>query len=121
MGLAISSRNIVVKCALSDTRELTLSLSVMDQETLDKLNRLSQLSADPAEKHLILKHLNDIMSLIDQLQEITTDNVAPLAHPLDMEQPLRKDEVTEAVDRERYQSVAPSTRDGLYLVPRVVK
>lgn len=93
----------------------------MEQETLDKLNRLSQLSVDPAEKDLTLKHLNDIMSLIDQLQEIDTDNVEPLAHPLDMEQPLRNDEVTETVDRERYQSIAPSTRDGLYLVPRVVE
>ena len=91
----------------------------MDQETLDKLNRLSQLSVDSADKGLMLRHLNDIMALINQLQEIDTDNVAPLAHPLDMEQPLRKDEVTEVVDRERYQSIAPSTRDGLYLVPRV--
>lgn len=93
----------------------------MDQETLDKLNRLSQLSVDSADKGLMLRHLNDIMALINQLQEIDTDNVAPLAHPLDMEQPLRKDEVTEVVDRERYQSIAPSTRDGLYLVPRVVE
>ena len=93
----------------------------MDQETLDKLNRLSQLSVDSADKGLMLRHLNDIKALINQLQEIDTDNVAPLAHPLDMEQPLRKDEVTEVVDRERYQSIAPSTRDGLYLVPRVVE
>ena len=93
----------------------------MDQETLDKLNRLSQLSIDSADEGLMLKHLNDIIALINQLQEIDTDNVAPLAHPLDMEQPLRNDEVTEVVDRERYQSIAPSTRDGLYLVPRVVE
>jgi aspartyl-tRNA(Asn)/glutamyl-tRNA(Gln) amidotransferase subunit C len=93
----------------------------MDQETLDKLNRLSQLSVDSGDEGLMLKHLNDIMALINQLQEIDTNNVAPLAHPLDMEQPLRNDEVTEVVDRERYQSIAPSTRDGLYLVPKVVE
>jgi aspartyl-tRNA(Asn)/glutamyl-tRNA(Gln) amidotransferase subunit C len=34
---------------------------------------------------------------------------------------LRPDEVTETVDRERFQALAPATRDGFYLVPRVVE
>jgi aspartyl-tRNA(Asn)/glutamyl-tRNA(Gln) amidotransferase subunit C len=52
---------------------------------------------------------------------MNTDGVEPLAHPMEAEQRLRPDEVTENVDRDLYQAGAPATRDGLYLVPRVVE
>ena len=93
----------------------------MDHETLEKLARLSQLSLNPTEERLALTDLNNIVALIDELQAIDTDGVEPLAHPLEMDQPLRQDTVTATPDRDRYQSIAPSTRDGLYLVPRVVE
>jgi aspartyl-tRNA(Asn)/glutamyl-tRNA(Gln) amidotransferase subunit C len=48
-----------------------------------------------------------------------------MAHPLDARLPegqrLRVDQVTEADQRELYQSVAPATQDGLYLVPKVIE
>jgi aspartyl-tRNA(Asn)/glutamyl-tRNA(Gln) amidotransferase subunit C len=36
-------------------------------------------------------------------------------------QRLREDVVTESNQREEFQSVAPATRDGLYLVPKVIE
>ena len=50
-----------------------------------------------------------------------TDGVEPLAHPIESDQRLRPDTVSETVDRDHYQRGAPATRDGLYLVPRVVE
>jgi aspartyl-tRNA(Asn)/glutamyl-tRNA(Gln) amidotransferase subunit C len=48
-----------------------------------------------------------------------------MAHPLDAQLPggqrLRPDEVTESDQRELFQSVAPATQDGLYLVPKVIE
>ncbi len=93
----------------------------MNQEVLDKLTRLAQLALAPEEARLALADLRAIVTLIDELQTVDTDGVAPLAHPLDMEQPLRADAVTEQPARERYQAGAPLTRDGLYLVPKVVE
>lgn len=93
----------------------------MDRQTLDKLTRLSQLRLTPEEEALVLDDLGRIVAMIDEMQAIDTDGVAPLSHPLDMDQRLREDRVTETVDRERFQAVAPATRDGLYLVPRVVE
>ena len=93
----------------------------MDRETLAKLARLSQLELTPDEVAAALDDLNRIVALIDEMRAIDTGDAAPLAHPLDTEQPLRDDAVTESVDRETYQGVAPATRDGLYLVPRVVE
>ena len=47
--------------------------------------------------------------------------IKPLAHPLPAIQRLRADQVTETVDRSRFQGLAPAVEDGLYLVPRVVE
>jgi aspartyl-tRNA(Asn)/glutamyl-tRNA(Gln) amidotransferase subunit C len=44
-----------------------------------------------------------------------------MAHPLEMSQRLRPDEATEPDQRELFQTIAPQTEAGLYLVPRVVE
>ena len=93
----------------------------MDRETLAKLARLSRLELTPEEVGPALDDLNRIVALIDEMRAVDTQDAAPLAHPLDTDQPLRDDIVTESVNRETYQGIAPATRDGLYLVPRVVE
>jgi aspartyl-tRNA(Asn)/glutamyl-tRNA(Gln) amidotransferase subunit C len=85
------------------------------------LSRLAQLALSEAEQTAALEDLERIISMVDQMQAIDTEGVEPLAHPLDADQRLRADAVTEKVDRELYQQGAPATRDGLYLVPRVVE
>ena len=44
-----------------------------------------------------------------------------MSHPLDLSQPLRKDKVTEKDDRKNLQKNAPSTRAGLFMVPKVIE
>ena len=93
----------------------------MDADLIDKLMRLAALQLEARERELLEGNLAKIVHLIDTMQSADTDGVEPLDHPLDGVQPLRPDRVTEAVDRDRFQQVAPEVRDGLYLVPRVVE
>lgn len=93
----------------------------LSASTVDKLMRLSALSLDAEARAELHADLDKIIELIDAMQRVDTDGVAPLAQPLDGTQPLRPDRVTEVVDREQYQRTAPQTRDGLYIVPRVVE
>jgi aspartyl-tRNA(Asn)/glutamyl-tRNA(Gln) amidotransferase subunit C len=44
-----------------------------------------------------------------------------MAHPLEATQRLRADTVTETDERDRFQENAPSTENGLYLVPKVIE
>jgi aspartyl-tRNA(Asn)/glutamyl-tRNA(Gln) amidotransferase subunit C len=44
-----------------------------------------------------------------------------MAHPLDMTQRLRPDEVTEINERDRFQLNARETGDGFYRVPKVIE
>jgi aspartyl-tRNA(Asn)/glutamyl-tRNA(Gln) amidotransferase subunit C len=51
-----------------------------------------------------------------------TDDVVPMAHPLEGQvQRLREDSVTESDRRESYQRNAASVEAGLYLVPKVIE
>lgn len=64
--------------------------------------------------------LSSILEFVGQLAQADTAATAPMAHPLDMEQRLRPDAVTEADRRADFQAHAPAVKDGLYLVPKVI-
>ncbi|VAW58281.1 Aspartyl-tRNA(Asn) amidotransferase subunit C @ Glutamyl-tRNA(Gln) amidotransferase subunit C [hydrothermal vent metagenome] len=65
--------------------------------------------------------LSSILDLVEQMNAVDTTNVKPMAHPMDVSQRLRVDEVLECNQRETFQKVAPKTEDGLYLVPQVIE
>ena len=88
---------------------------------IEHLAGLAQLQLTQDEHAAVTRDLGRIIDMVDQMQSMPTEDVVPLAHPLDAKLRLRKDEVTEVVDRDRLQRGAPATRDGLYLVPRVVE
>ena len=69
----------------------------------------------------VVDKLSRIVDFVDQLQAVPTDDVVPMAHPLDQTQRLRPDVVTESNHRDEYQENAPSVQDGLYLVPKVIE
>ena len=95
-----------------------MSLTSDDVKRVAKLARLGLTDVETTET---LAQLNSILELVDQMQQINTDSVAPLAHPLELKQTLRADAVTETNQREKFQTIAPQADAGLYLVPRVVE
>ena len=67
------------------------------------------------------RDLSRILDLVDQMNQVNTDQVQPMAHPMDAQQRLRADEVTEADQRSKFQSIAPDVESGLYRVPKVIE
>ena len=55
------------------------------------------------------------------MQAVDTSSVNPMSHSQDLVQRLRDDMVTESDQRELFQSIAPKTDSGLYLVPKVLE
>ena len=92
-----------------------------DSIDIAHLARLARLSLDDAGQQRAAEDLHNIIAMIDAMQAIDTDGIEPMANPLDASQRLREDRVTETVQRDDFQSVAPETADGYYLVPRVVE
>ena len=85
------------------------------------LANLARLSLDTQELQGIHQDLTNIMQMINQMQSINTESVAPMANPLDATQRLRQDIISEQVDVKNFQAHAPDTSDDYYLVPRVVE
>ena len=92
-----------------------------DKIDIDHLARLAALRLSDEERRDVLSDLQRIVTMVNRMQSVDTDGVVPLAHPLDTTQRLRPDAATEKIDRAHYQDGAPSLRDGLYIVPRVVE
>jgi aspartyl-tRNA(Asn)/glutamyl-tRNA(Gln) amidotransferase subunit C len=88
---------------------------------IEKVAVLARIRLDDEQIPALENDLSNILSLVDQLSAANTDDVEPLAHPLDAVQRLRADEVTESNQREAFQAIAPATESGLYLVPRVIE
>lgn len=83
--------------------------------------RLARLALSEADLPAYARNLSDILGMVEQLNAVDTTGVTPLAHPLDVAQRLRPDEVTEADQRTEFQSIAPQVQDGLYIVPKVIE
>lgn len=92
----------------------------VDRSDIAKLAELARLAISENTADEVARSISDVLALVDQLQAVNTDGVAPMAHPLDAIQRLRADVVTEPDQRERFQTIAPATQDGLYLVPQVI-
>lgn len=88
---------------------------------LAKLSYLAQFSLSPAEQAAAENDLEAIIAMIDAMGEVDIEGVEPMSHPLDLQARLRPDEVTQQVDREAYQRIAPEADAGLYLVPQVIE
>ena len=93
----------------------------IDSKDIDTIAHLARLDLSAAEKQEALASINDILALIDQMQAVDTQGVAPLAHAFDASQRLREDKVTETDQRERLLALAPSAAEGLFLVPKVIE
>ena len=90
-------------------------------ESILNIAHLARLHLPEDDVERYVGELSGILAFIEQMNAIDTVGVTPMAHPLEMAQPLRADVVTEQDRREEYQAGAPAVRDGLYVVPRVIE
>jgi aspartyl-tRNA(Asn)/glutamyl-tRNA(Gln) amidotransferase subunit C len=99
-------------------QESRMKLSPHEVESIAHLARL-EISADEIPSYV--DNLSRIIDFVQQLERADTEGVVPMAHPLNMTQPLRQDAVIEIDQRELYQQNAQAVEAGLYLVPRVIE
>jgi len=95
-----------------------MALSLDDVKRIAKLARLE---VTDTEAEQVLAQLQAIFALIEELQSVDTRSIEPMSHAQDVTLRLREDRVTEADQRELFQSIAPQVESGLYLVPKVIE
>ena len=90
-------------------------------DEVNKIAHLARLGIDAQHIASYAKDLSGMLDLMTRMGEVNTDDVEPMAHPMDQAQRLRPDAVTEANNREKFQAIAPQVEAGLYLVPKVIE
>ena len=94
----------------------------LTRRDVEKIAHLARLEITEAQMPVYVGSLSAILAFVEQLAGAPTEDVVPMAHPLEGQvQVLRQDSVTETDRREAYQANAASVEAGLYLVPKVIE
>lgn len=92
----------------------------MDVETIIKVASLARLNLTNSEISGLSKDIGNVLKHVDQLSQLNTDDVEPLAHPGDILNALREDEIQPSTPRADILKNAPRTDGEFYLVPAVL-
>ncbi|TAE00037.1 MAG: Asp-tRNA(Asn)/Glu-tRNA(Gln) amidotransferase subunit GatC [Bacteroidetes bacterium] len=93
----------------------------VDHDTIAKLAHLSRLTFNDQDEEKMIRSLNEILSWVEQLEEIDTTNVEPLRHMTEEMNAFRKDEVLEPLAHEKGLINAPKRDSDYFRVPKVLE
>lgn len=95
-----------------------MSVSKKDVEYVAELARLS---FDEDEKESLAEDLNQILSYVEKLGELDTENEDIIVNPYYIENKFREDEVTPSMSLEDVIKNVPETLEEYVLVPTIIK
>lgn len=93
----------------------------VDNDTVERVAHLARLKIDAESVTGYAAEMSGVLELAEQMDEVDTSGIEPMAHPMNAVQRLREDKVTETDRRAAFQKIAPSVEDGYYLVPPVIE
>lgn len=93
----------------------------VDHDTLQKIAHLARLEVRPEEEAALLDSLNEVLTWMEQLNELDTTGVEPLTHISEETNVMRDDVVGEHLPRDRALSNAPQQDGTFFQVPKVLE
>ena len=93
----------------------------LSREEVLKVALLGRLKLSDAELEKFTTQLNQIVGYVEQLQELDTEEVEPMAHPLPINTVFRADEVKPSIGAAAALANAPKRDPEFYLVPPVLE
>ncbi len=93
---------------------------LLTAEQVKKVAVLARLEFSDSEIAVFTEQLGKIVTFVEQLAEVSTDGVEPLAHPLALHSVLRPDDIQPGLAREAALSNSPSSDVTYFLVPPVM-
>jgi len=93
----------------------------LDKATVARIADLARIKLPEAERDAIAVELSKILDWIEQLNQVKTDGVEPMASVAHMTLPMREDKVTDGDCRDKILQNAPQAANGFFAVPKVVE
>lgn len=95
-------------------------MAVTTQE-VQKIASLARLAMSEQDAAALAPELNKILGFVEQLEEVDTSSVAPMAAVIPNTLRLREDAVTDGDVREKVLANAPARQGGFFGVPKVIE
>ena len=93
----------------------------VSNEQVRHIARLARIAMSDEELDRLVPELNAIIGWVEQLAEVETDGIEPLATVIDQKLRLREDVVTEGDQRDEVLANAPEPQHGFFGVPKVIE
>ena len=97
-------------------REMSVS-----NEQVRHIAKLARIAMSDEEIERLAPELNNILGWVEQLGEVNTDDVEPLATVIDQKLRLREDVITDGDIRDQVLANAPEAQHGFFAVPKVIE
>ncbi|QIL02573.1 Asp-tRNA(Asn)/Glu-tRNA(Gln) amidotransferase subunit GatC [Sphingomonas sinipercae] len=90
-------------------------------EQIRHIAKLARIAMSDDELGRLVPELNNILGWVEQLGEVDTDGVEPLATVIESKLRLREDSVTDGNCRDAVLANAPGAEHGFFAVPKVIE
>lgn len=90
------------------------------KKDVEYIASLSKLKFSDEELDNFTHQLNDILTYVEKLNELDTENVEPLSHPVENQNVFRDDELKESISTEEALKNSPSRTEEFFRVPKVI-
>ena len=93
----------------------------IDKDTLKNISKLARISLDDKKIDALSKNLSSIITFIEKLDELNTDEITPLTSIIDASLKSRKDETKDGKIRDQILKNSPEKNDEFFVVPKVME
>jgi len=92
----------------------------ISHKEVEHVAQLARLDLTEPEKTLFGDQLSQILTFVEQLQEVSTEGVPPTASVAEQELLLREDLPREGLSQEQALGNAPEASEGFFVVPKII-
>ena len=93
----------------------------LDRAVVAHIAALARIRLAESELEPLAEELSQILTWIEQLNEVETSGVPPMTNAVGGALPMREDNVTDGGCREDVLGNAPRTSSGFFVVPKVIE
>lgn len=90
------------------------------RKEVEHVASLARLALTENEKKIYEEELRDVITFMNKLEELDTEDIEPTIHVLDMNNVFRKDEIQKSLPIEDVLKNAPDSEEDYFVVPSIL-
>lgn len=92
---------------------------MITKKEVEHVAKLARLELSEEEIGKYTEQFSNILDYFNQLSEVNTENIGPMAHAIPMVNVMREDKVKLPYTRDEILANAPQEEDGFFKVPKI--